>query len=390
MTEKQKRSWTMSSRILLVDDEPKVLRALERVLSHDPGAWDVRTAGGADEALTYLSQTDFDALVTDVNMPGRDGFALLADVRTTPRAKDVPVIVVTGRNEDDIKRRALEAGAIDLLNKPVHPQDLLARLRNAVRLKAYEDRLRDQNAVLEQKVAERTAELADSRLDITWRLGKAAEHRDEQTGNHVVRVGCYCRVLAQALGLDREFVETLFLASPLHDIGKIGIPDNVLLKPGPLDHDEWEVMKRHCAIGAEILREDCRLMRMYHAWYGNRTAGRPEPSPNPVLKLASTIALAHHEWWDGTGYPRGLAREDIPLAGRIVALADTYDALLSERPYKAACSEAQAIEIIRGECGRHLDPEMFAVFERSVLGFQAIRSQFADPVGRAVETECLS
>ncbi|MEW6250794.1 MAG: HD domain-containing phosphohydrolase [Planctomycetota bacterium] len=380
----------MSSRILLVDDEPKVLRALERVLSSDAGDWDVRTAGGAAEALTCLGQTDFDAIVTDVNMPGRDGLALLAEVRSAPRTKAVPVIVVTGRYEDDIKRRALEAGAIDLLNKPVHPQDLLARLRNAVRLKAYEDQLRDQNAVLEQRVAERTAELADSRLDIIWRLGKAAEQRDEQTGHHVVRVGCYCRVLAQTLGLDRDFVETLFLASPLHDIGKIGIPDSVLLKPGPLDHAEREVMKRHCAIGADILREDCRAMRIYHAWYGKRATGRPAPGRNPVLKLASTIALAHHEWWDGTGYPRGLAGADIPLAARIAALADTYDALLSERPYKAACSEEQTMEIIRAECGRHLDPAVGAACERSAGGLRAIRNQFADPPVWAAATECMA
>jgi putative two-component system response regulator len=378
----------MSSRILLVDDEPKVLRALERVMADDAGGWAVSTAGCAAAALAQMGEVAFDAVVTDVNMPDRDGFALLAEIRSAPETRNVPVIIVTGQNEDDLKRRALEMGAADLLSKPVHPQELLARLRNAVRLKAYEDQLRDQNAVLEQRVTERTAELADSRLDIIWRLGKAAEHRDEQTGNHVVRVGCYCRALAQTLGLDHDLVETLFLASPLHDIGKIGIADSVLRKRGPLNHDEWETMKQHCAIGAEILRDDSRAMRLYLAWYGDCRAGRPESNRNPLLKLASSIALTHHEWWDGTGYPSGLAGQQIPLASRIVALADTYDSLRSERPYKPALSEEETLAIIRQECGQHLDPETCAAFERSARGFQAIRDQFSDPPGQAVELEC--
>ncbi|MBN1510942.1 MAG: response regulator [Phycisphaerae bacterium] len=380
----------MTSRILLVDDEPEALRGLERVLSTEPSGWAVCTAGSADEALARMREADFDAVVTDVRMPGRDGFWLLEAVRNGPDTGNVPVIIVTGRNEDETKRRALELGAVDLLSKPVHPQDLLARLRSAVRLKAYEDQLRDQNALLERKVAERTAELGDSRLDIIWRLGKAAEHRDEQTGNHVVRVGCYSRVIADALGMDRASAETLFLASPLHDIGKIGIPDRVLCKRGPLTDDEWRIMKQHCAIGAEILREDSRVMRLYLAWYGNRDGRRPEPARNPLLQLASSIALTHHEWWDGTGYPAGLAREQIPLVSRIVALADTYDALRSERPYKPALSEDQTVHIIRDECGRHLDPEVCAAFEDSSRRFQAIFDQFSDPPGRAAaKMECV-
>lgn len=378
----------MTSRVLLVDDEPNVLRGLQRVLSDDASDWDVRTATGTEEALAALRQENYDVVVTDANMPGRDGFALLAELRGAPETRNIPIIIVTGRNEDDDKRRALEMGAVDLLTKPVHPQDLLARLRSAVRLKAYEDHLRDQNAILEQKVAERTAELTDSRLDIIWKLGKAGEHRDEQTGNHVVRVGCYCRVLAQALHLDREFVEMLFLASPLHDIGKIGVPDGVLRKRGRLNDDEWAVMKQHCKIGAEILREDSRVMRVYREWY-RRPAGGPLGSHrNPLLQPASSIALTHHEWWDGSGYPMGLAEQRIPLASRIVALADTYDALRSERPYKPALSECETLAIIREECGKHFDPEVCAAFESSVRSFRAIRSQFADPPGKAVETEC--
>jgi len=378
----------MSSRILLVDDEPKVLGGLRRVLLDDESDWEVHTAGGADEALARMGQIPFDAVVTDVNMPGRDGFALIAEMRSAPRTKDIPVIVVTGRNEDDIKRRALELGAVDLLNKPVHPHDLLARLRSAVRLKLYEDQLRNQNAVLEQKVLERTAELEDSRLDIIWRLGKAAEHRDEQTGNHIVRVGCYCRALAQTLGLERDFVETLFLASPLHDIGKIGVPDSVLLKRGRLSQAEWEIMKQHCAIGAQILQEDSKGTRVYQSAYGDTHAPTQPRGRNPILRLASIIALTHHEWWDGHGYPAGLRGSAIPLAARIVALADTYDALRSARPYKPALSADEAVEIIRNESDTHLDPQITAAFERSRAEFQNIHCELADPPAAAVEVEC--
>jgi putative two-component system response regulator len=380
----------MKKHVLLVDDEPEVLRGLQRVLGHAQSDWDVSTACRADDALHKLRQTPCDAIVTDVNMPGQDGLTLLAEIQRAEHTKDIPVIILTGRDDDDLKRRALELGAVDLLNKPVHPQDLLARLRSALRLKSYQDQLRDQNAILEQKVAERTAELTDSRLDIIWRLGKAGEHRDEQTGHHVVRVGCYCRVLGEALALDHELVEALFLASPLHDIGKIGIPDRVLRKRGPLSQEEWEVMKTHCVTGAEILREESKSMQAYLARYGNRAARPARRNRNPILRLASSIALTHHEWWDGTGYPAGLAGPHIPLAARIVALADTYDALRSARSYKPALPEAEALEVIQSECGQHLDPEICAAFDRSAPGFQAIRSQFPDPPGRAVETECPS
>jgi putative two-component system response regulator len=378
----------VNSRILLVDDEPSILRGLQRVLSDDPSGWIVSTAGSVEAALAQLRRDAIDAVVTDVNMPHQDGFALLAEMRRLPEVKGIPVIVVTGLDEEDLKRRALEMGAIDLLNKPVHPQDLLARLRNAVRLKAYEDQLRTQNAVLECKVAERTADLANSRLDIIWKLGKAGEHRDEQTGQHVVRVGYYCRALAEKLGLARDFVEAVFLASPLHDIGKIGIPDRVLRKRGPLTPDEWEVMKQHCAIGADILREGSTTMRVHLLQSTSCPAPPGPPSPNPILDLAASIALTHHERWNGTGYPSGLAGAEIPLASRIVALADAYDALRSERPYKPALPEEETRRVVGGECGRQFDPEIYAAFERAQGDFAAVYNEFSDPAGQVAEAEC--
>jgi len=375
-------------RVLFIDDEPNVLDGLRRMLHAERDRWDMQFVGSADGALDQMRTRDFDAVVSDVNMPGKDGFALLAEMRAEERTRDVPVIILTGRNESDIKRRALNLGATDLLNKPVDPQDLVARLRSAMRLKAYQDEIKDQSADLERKVAERTAELEDSRLDIIWRLGKAAEFRDEETGNHVVRVGCSCRVIAERLGADRDFVEMLFLASPLHDIGKIGIPDAILLKRGPLRVQEWDVMRQHCAIGAEILCEESKAMNAFLAWRGRRPHDHNGDRQNPVLEMASSIALTHHEWWDGTGYPGGVAGEEIPPESRIVAIADAYDALCSERPYKPALSHDDAMALLNEETGRHFDPMVYTAFVDSARELRAIRTELCDNALYLAKTGC--
>ena len=376
----------MKRRILFVDDEPNFLDGLRRMLSRQRQIWDMHFVNGVDEAEGKMREMDFDAVVSDVMMPLRDGFSLLASIRETERTKDVPVIMLTGLKERDLKRRALEMGATDLLNKPVEQEDLVVRLDSVLRLKSYQDEIKAQNALLEQKVRERTRQLMDSRLEIIWRLGATAEFRDEETGNHVVRVGCYCRVIAEAMGMERDFAETLFIASPLHDIGKIGIPDSILLKKGRLTAEEWEVMKKHTVIGAKILQLDSKLMRAFLWWNGNDRNGTTWSS-NPVLEMASSIALNHHERWDGKGYPRGLAGEDIPLESRIVAIADVYDALRSERPYKTAFSELDTLRIMREEVGRHFDPQIYAYFEKSLDEFRSIRSQFADEIGAEAQAQ---
>jgi putative two-component system response regulator len=207
-----------------------------------------------------------------------------------------------------------------------------------------------------------------------------AEYRDEETGDHVVRVGCYSRVIAEELEADREFVEMLFLTSPLHDIGKIGVPDAVLLKPGPLSEDEWEVMKQHCAIGADILRKESKVRAAFLAWHGGQTYGYNGNGQNPVLKMASSIAMTHHEWWDGSGYPGGLAGKDIPLHSRIAALADAYDALSFDRSYRPALSESDVLQTIRDEVGDHFDPKVHAAFEQSIPQLRAIRIRLEDEV----------
>ena len=379
----------MKRRILFVDDEPNVLDGLRRMLRAERDRWDMSFVDGAHAALDEMRSVSFDAVVSDVNMPGIDGSALLTEIRSNDRTRDIPVIILTGRNESGIKQRAPDLGATDLLNKPVDPQDLIARLRSAILLKEYQDELKAQNVILEMKVEQRTAELANSRLDIIWRLGKVAEYRDEETGNHVVRVGCYSRVIAETLGADREFVEMLFVTSPLHDLGKIGIPDAILLKRGPLNEEEWEIMKQHCAIGAEILCEESKVMNAFLAWRGGRTCGHDGNTRNPILKIASSIALTHHEWWDGTGYPAGYAGEDIPLEARILALSDAYDVLCFERPYKPARPEAEALKIIRDEGGRHFDPEVHAAFEKSIAELRTIRTELHNEVYGLTEAGCV-
>jgi putative two-component system response regulator len=373
------------SRVLFVDDDRNVLESLRRMLHARRGVWDMHFCQCPRDALATLLASPFDTVVSDLRMPGLTGLELLQRLQETAQTRDVPVIIVTGEADRSLKRKALDLGASDLLNKPVEGDDLVARIRSSLRLKAAQDDLRAYSRELEGRVIRRTAELADSRLDIVWRLGKAAEFRDEQTGDHVVRVGCYSRAVAGALGLGREFTETIFLAAPLHDIGKIGIPDAVLRKRGALSPEEWRVMRTHCAIGASIVSADSKLAGAFRAWAG----ARPEPAAgaNPLLTMASAISLAHHEKWDGSGYPRGLRRDDIPLEGRVVAIADVYDALRSKRPYKPALSWQAALAILQDGVGRHFDPEVYRAFRAAEDEIRAIEVMFADQAATGEEGE---
>lgn len=348
-------------RILFVDDERFFLEGIRRILKGYGGSWQVDYVERGADALEEARHYNYDIIVTDMIMPGMDGLQLLSELRRSERTRDVPVIVLTGANEADLKRRALELDATDLLTKPVHPEDLIARLRSALRTKDYQDQIKAHNQTLETRVRERTAALEASRREVTWRLAKAGEFRDEDTGDHVVRVGCYCRAIAQRLGQEEDFVESIFLASPLHDIGKIGIPDNILLKPGRLTAEERQIMEKHCVFGAEILSEKPRGVRPYFAWHGIDPTLIPADE-NPVMEMAVQIALNHHEKWDGTGYPRGLAGEIIPLEARITALADVYDALCSKRPYKAPLPENLVMLFFQEQTGRHFDPAVCRAF----------------------------
>ena len=367
---------TENRKLLFVDDEPNVLEAFIRMLRPERKEWDIRTANSADEALQLVAAEPVDAIVSDYSMPGRNGFYLLQTIRTIE--PDLPFIIVTGNQDAGLKRNALELGATDLLNKPVDRDDLVARLRNVLRLKQYQDALKFHTTHLEELVQERTAELEASRHEIIWRLAKAGELRDEDTGNHVIRVGCYCRIIAEHLGLSKDFVRLIFLSSPLHDIGKIGVPDTILLKRGPLTDEEWSVMRSHCRHGAEILRQDTKLMQAIKDWAPAGTMDSNHRFTHPILEMASRIALSHHEKWAGNGYPHGLSGEDIPLEARIVAVADVFDALGSPRPYKPALPDEKVMEIMAEGRGTHFDPKVYDAFMRALPEIKQVREHFAD------------
>src|SRR6266850_393622 len=375
----------MRKRVVFVDDEQNVLNGFRRMLEHQSAVWDMVFVDSAGKVLDKTKELEVDVIVSDVRMPGTDGFELLKQLKASERTKDIPVIIVTGNHEEDLKRRALDMEATDLLSKPVNTEELIARVQSALRLKSHQDALKNQNEILDQRVKDRTAELEilaakleQSRLEIIWRLGKAGEYRDEETGNHVVRMGCYSRPIAEALGMSSDFAELILLAAPLHDIGKIGIPDAILLKNGSLTPQEWEVMRTHPAIGAAILRHDSRMMRVLGELKPRGGSVDLRVDEHPVLTMASSIALNHHEKWDGSGYPRGLSGNAIPLEARIVAVADVYDALISNRPYRAALPEANVLAMIRQNVGRHFDPVVHQAFGKSLDEIRSIRERLSD------------
>ena len=327
-----------------------------------------------EQAWERIGSEAFDTVVMDARGADRV-WDLLRKIRL---AGSLPVIIITESHAREDKRRAMELGASDLLNGPFVPEDLRARVASMLRLKGQQDAIQSHTERLDQTVESRTSELEASQIDVIWRLGKAAELRDEETGNHVVRVGCYSRTIADAIGLDRKFSETLFLAAPLHDIGKIGVPDAILRKPGKLDPEEWVVMRKHCAIGAAILQDDWQIGRVLERYGGLRSYRHDVRSGNPIMTMASEIALCHHEKWDGSGYPRGTTGDQIPIAARIVAICDMYDALRSERPYKSVFSEEKSLSIITEGVGRHHDPEIYGAFMASFEAIHDIEKDFSD------------
>lgn len=378
----------MKKRLMFVDDEPSILRSIRRTLRSWEDQWELLLVDNPLEAVSLARSQFVDVIVTDVRMPQISGLELLGQLQATPETRDIPVIIVTGEADRALKRTALDMGAADLLNKPVDPDDLVARIRSALRIKDYQDQLRNCNADLERKVRERTRELLDSRVDIVWRLSKAAEYRDEETGNHVLRVGCYARTVGRALGLSTNFVDDLFLAAPLHDIGKIGVPDRVLRKPGRLNEEEWDLMRRHCDIGASILQDDTKISAIWRHQAGESLFA-PLPSPlsiaNPIVEFATSIARAHHERWDGTGYPARLSKDEIPIEARIVAVCDVFDALRSQRPYKPAFSLDQSMAILREGRGSHFDPDVHDAMVDSLEEILSAERMLADSPIHACE-----
>ena len=368
-------SQTKKRKILFVDDEPNFLNGIRRMLRGERKHWSMEFVNSVDEALERAWDTEFDTIVSDVNMPGKTGLDLLEALRGHELTKTVPIIILTGNAETDLKRQALDLGATDLLNKPVSHEDLVARLRSVLRLKSYQDELRDQNVLLEKRVRERTADLELARRDIIWRLAKAGEFRDEETGNHVIRVACCCRVLATAMRLPEDEIQMIFLTSPLHDVGKIGIPDRVLLKPGALDDSERLIIQQHCEIGKSIVLAQPKGMAAFMNDAENGIDRKLAPEEDALREMAAIIIMTHHEKWDGTGYPNGLQGNAIPLPGQICAVADVYDALRSERPYKMPYGVEEAMEHMRSQRGTHFGPKILDIFETVVSKFEEIREQ---------------
>lgn len=373
----------MNQSILFVDDEPNVLKSYERMLrGYD---WQMTFERNATEGIARLLHAPADLVIVDMRMPGMSGLEFLERMQRTPALADIPAVMVTGEADRQLKRKALDLGAADLLNKPIEVEDLVARIRSALKSKWQSDSLRAHAEKLERVARERTSSLAQANLSVVWRLAKTAEYRDDETGNHVVRVGCYSQRVASAMGLDRSFVDAIFLAAPLHDIGKIGIPDSILRKPAKLSAEEIATMRRHCQIGEAILTDNARMAKLwlsmdasgraasalvsdkpgcryFEEGEGNATRWVSDFDSNPVLAMAASIARSHHEQWNGTGYPEGRCATETPIEARIVAICDVFDALRSHRPYKPAYSLDRTFDILRQGRGSHFDPEVYDAF----------------------------
>ncbi len=365
-------------RLLFVDDDRSLLDLFSRMLKGH--LWDAHFCDCVDDALACLGQNSIDTVVVDIRMPGKDGFDLLTAIRSSKKTSQIPVIILTGDSDRGLKRKALDLGATDLLNKPVSREDLFARIRSSLRLKEFQDRLSSQVIDLDRRVHERTRQLEASQREVIWRLAKAAEYRDDETGNHVIRVALISRMLAEELGMDRDFVDLIFMTSPLHDIGKLAIPDSILLKDGRLSPQERKLMEQHCLMGAEILSLQPKAWA-FSGLFSFDIFSVGEETRNPLLLMASAIALGHHEHWDGTGYPRGLKGKAISLESRIVAVADVFDALTSWRPYKPPLEEDEASRIVIESSGRHFDPDVVNAFIRKRQNLSEIRKQFREKEG---------
>lgn len=343
-------------RILIVDDESSNLKLLDKML-RSQGYQNLDLVSDAREVTSSYQKTRADLILLDINMPYLDGYQVMEQLKQLNDPLLPPVVILTAQNSKDYLLRALALGARDFITKPFDRNELLMRVRNLLDAHLAHRMLHDQKTVLEDMVQSRTEELHHTRLQIVQRLGKAAEYRDEETGNHILRMSNISALLAAAAGWDKNQCDLMLNASPMHDIGKIGIPDAILLKPGKFEPHEWEIMKTHATIGAKLLEGD----------------------KSDLMLMARDIAISHHEKWDGSGYPNGLTGDAIPQAGRIAALADVFDALTSVRPYKKAWTIDAAVDLIKENRGKHFDPQLVDLFLRELNGIVEISRRYAEP-----------
>lgn len=336
--------------VLVVDDTPSNIELIKNILNQD---YRVKAAINGIQALKIaLSSNKPDIILLDIMMPDMDGYEVCRKLKSDPSTMHIPVMFISAKTEIEDEALGFRLGAVDYITKPISPMLVKARVKAQLALV-------DQQRELEVQVKIRTQELEKTRLEIIQRLGVAAEYKDNETALHVTRMSLFTKLLAKCYGANEEWVELIYRASPMHDIGKIGIPDSVLLKPGKLDQGEWEIMKKHSQYGAKIL--------------GNHDF--------PLLRMATEIALYHHEKWDGSGYPKGLSGESIPIAARMAAIADVYDAVTTARPYKEAWSEERAVQLLKDEAGSHFDPNLVNLFLGCLPDIRRIQTQYAENKG---------
>lgn len=345
----------MTYQVLIVDDAEINLVLFEALIKRMGNSKSI-TFSDALKGLEWAKANDFDLLIVDYMMPGLDGIEFIQQLREMPSKQNSPILMITANDQKQIRYRALDVGATDFLTKPVDKVEFMARANNMLLLGASRKALADKAAWLAEEVTKATAEIVRRERETVIRLSKAAEYRDPETGAHILRMAHYSELIAKAINLPKAEQELLLEAAPMHDIGKVGIADNILLKPGRLTPDEFEVMKQHAKFGYEILKG----------------------SLSRVLQAGAEIARDHHEKFDGTGYPRGLVGADIPIFSRIVAVADVFDALTSERPYKKAWTLERASEHIKSCSGTHFDPVCVQAFFSNWEGVLAVRHQYQD------------
>jgi len=345
------------SKILIVDDCINNLRILTEALRYD---YKIAVAKGGVEAISYLSRNIPDMILLDIMMPDLDGYELCLYIKSDDRTKDIPVIFLTGMDEIEDKTKGFEIGAVDYITKPFELMEVKARITSHLCSKKTREKLINRNYFLENRIRKISKyyklvrNRSKSQLEIIESLKRVTKFRDAETGLHVKRISYYCRFLAVALGIKKKKCELIFRASPMHDIGKIGISDTILLKPCGLDKHEWDIMKTHTIIGGRILHS----------------------KNSDLLKIARTIALTHHEKWDGSGYPYGLKKDKIAIEGQITGICDIFDALTSDRPYKKAWSVNEAISEIESQKGKHFAPFLIDKFMKNINLILSIREKF--------------